>query len=212
MTDAPNGSKSTAARFGGAVVATGPEVLLVVDRFARSYDGPIQYKWGKFAESDNSWIAGRADDVFFLDPNDVPRLHLNLRWNSLQPILKSSARTGSQAALKNAYAATITQCVWTQMLMVAVATITLDRETGDGVAASGWRGQLAKMIAGELYPDKTVGEALQILHANLRSAETAPTLIGQLGSLAHDRSSVGPLLEKAAQWMREREKPDQTDL
>lgn len=190
--------KPDQAAFAGAVLGTGPGVRVTVDRFARAYKGPLTYKWEEFSKSTNTWVAERPDDVYFADLRDVPRLHLNLRWKSLQPILTNTAIAGYPAALKNAYAAALGQSVWAQMLAVSVSSIQHDEESDSYAPGDGWQGQILKRVVEDLYPDSASGDAYHDLFVAMRNPEEAATIISKLGSLAHDMSDAGVLLDRAA--------------
>lgn len=194
----------TQAGFARALLATGPAAEIVVNRSSRSISSDIAWRWEDFSKSSNTWLAQRPDDVFFLELGEPPRLSLNLRWKSLQPILTNEAASGIQAALCKTYAAVIGQAAWTEMLTVAAFSVRKDLEDDMYGVPDGWKGILARQVATALYPDQDEQSALGALHSAVREPSAAAVLISKLGSLAHDRSDAGKFLDSAARFIGQR--------
>jgi hypothetical protein len=191
-------SAEGAAEFAGAVIATGPTYDIIVDRDAKPYQGPVKYKWLNFAESTNPWIASRKNDVCYVDLGDVPVIYLNLRWKSLQPILQNEATTGMPAAMRNTYAAAIGQSGWIQLYLAAIGSIVYDEENDSYFAHPGWRLQLAKHVAEKLFPEASTAEAMRKLYEDFKDPERVPTIIAKVGSITHEQTDAGQLLDRAA--------------
>jgi hypothetical protein len=184
------------AAFGGALLADGPPVQLVLDRSARRFDGSMEYKWENFASSDNPWLKARKDDVFHVEPADVPILYLNLRWGFLKPILDFEGRTGEGAAMRDMAAAAIAQGAWTELFMMALASI---RDDGDEYSVGGeaWRRDLVRIVLNELYADQPESDRLRLAYEEWRDPSSVALIISKVGAVAQSRSTIGKLMEKA---------------
>jgi hypothetical protein len=185
------------ATFAGAILGEGAATELALDRSAHRFEGDFKYLWEHFDKSQNPWVAGRPNDVFYCSPQTTPLVHLNLNWLSLQPILDSKSIMGVNAALRFAYGAVIGQDVWTQLLIIAVFSI---RQVDEEWVVNGepWRGEYAKRVAEWLYPDDTEQERLKQLYEQSQDIGSVGSLVTQIGSLAHELSGAGKLLDRAA--------------
>ena len=195
--DSSAGEQTGFATFTGAILGEGTPVALVLERAPRLTDSDFSYKWEDFRHSTNPWIASRGDDVYYIDPQDVPRVHLNLRWASLQPILDTKAFVGMPAALKFTYSSAIAQAGWLQLLATAVASIR--EEDGEwNVLGSPWRADLVDRIGALKYPDESESDRRRLLHQHFSDFSEVGALMSQLGSYAHDLSKMGTHFERAA--------------
>ena len=190
------------AEFVGAVLAEGPGAELALDKSAPSPQGQFKYRYEKFASSENvDWLKQRPDDVFYVDPRSTPTVYLNLRWISLQTVLTNKAVTGVNAALRRAFGAVIGQDVWTQLLVISVGSIVEGEDQTVHVAGEPWRTDLAAKVGLALFPDEDPDERLRKLHSQFRDPAEIPVLVSKIGSIAHDLTNTGKLLDQAARYM-----------
>lgn len=185
------------ATYLGAILGTGPDVEILLDKTAPVPLGEFDYRYEVFAQSTVAEVAKRPDDVFFVDPRNRPRIHLNIRWPSLQTVLESKARTGVDAALRNAYAASIGQGTWTQLLVTAVGSI---REEDDEyhVVGSDWRTDLVARFGQQIYPDDDPEQRLKLLYERFTSPEDIGLLVAEISSFAQQLARTPKRLDDAA--------------
>jgi hypothetical protein len=185
------------ATYVGAILGTGPDVELILDKTAPIPLGEFDYKYEVFALSNASEVAKRPDDVFFVDPRNRPRIHLNIRWPSLQTVLESKGRTGVDAALRNAYAAAIGQDTWTQLLVTAVGSIRAEDDEYH-VVGSDWRSDLVARLGQQLYPDEDSEQRLKLLFERFTSPEDIGLLVAEIASFAQQLARTPKRLDDAA--------------
>lgn len=186
------------ATYIGAILGTGPEAELALDHLAPPPLGEFDYRYEVFAQSTNTKVAARPDDVFFLDLRQRPRVHLNIRWPSLQTILEAKARDGVNGALKRTFAAVIGQDIWTQVLITAVGSIRPGEGDEMNVAGGDWRSDIAARAGHELFPDETPNRRLQLLHERFNDADELGTLVAELASVAQKLAKTPKRLDDAS--------------
>jgi hypothetical protein len=184
--------------FSGAILAQGPSVQIIADKTARHFDGSIEWRWENFAESTNSWRAARKDDVFHLEPGEIPIMYLNLRWEHLKQTLEHEGRSGPAAAMRDMTAALIAQAGWTQLLATALASIQ-EEEDQFRVAGDAWRHDLVRLGLEEMYSELPAVERMKAACEDWQRPEMVGQLISKLGAIAQNRSRVGKLFSNAIQ-------------
>lgn len=182
--------------FAGAILGRGPSVQVIADKTARRFDGSIEWRWEKFADSESPWRAARKDDLFHLEPGEVPVMYLNLRWESLKQTLEHEGRTGPAAAMRDMTAAVIGQAGWTQLLSTALASI--KEEEGEYfVVSDAWRQDLVRLVLDEVYPDVPASDRLKMAYEDWNKADAVGELISKIGAIAQSRSRVGKFFHNA---------------
>ena len=184
------------ADFAGAIIGEGSSAQVIVDRSAKVYRSDFGYSWFDFAKKDHDWLKHRGSDVYYLEAGEAPHVYLNLGWPFLQPILDSADGAPEAVALRQCFGAMIRHGVWQQLLITAIASIR-ENEEGWTVLGEPWRADLAAQVGKALYPKDTEQGQLERLHAALTDVADVGQLLARIGSLTHDYSDAGKLLEKA---------------
>jgi hypothetical protein len=190
------------AHFEGAILADGDGIELAIDNSVSAPQGDFKYRYEKFSDSKHSdWLQSRSDDVFFVDARSTPQVYLNIRWQSLQTVLSNKAVTGVNAALRKAFGAVIGQDVWVQLLTTSVGSIVLDSDGSVHVVGDPWRSDLAAKVGQALFPEMDGDDRLRQLYATFRDPAEIGMLVSKIGSLAHDLTNTGKLLDQAAKYV-----------
>jgi hypothetical protein len=183
----------------GTMLATGETVAIYIDPPHRMIEGALEVRWDDFAQSGNDWRKTHPSDVFHLEPyGDAPVLYLNDGHVQMRQLLDNDSKRGADAALRDVTAALIAQTVWTQLAVIALASIDHDPESGNAeLPPGGWQRDLLLAFLPRMYPG--VADDLQARRAaaDLDSVDGISGLMARVGSAVQDLVRTSKHVESA---------------
>lgn len=186
------------AEIPGAVLGESARLRLLIDRWARPYNGPLLWKWIHFSESGDSWLATRTQDLFFVDATDAPTVFLNLDIPEFQVVLDSKARQGPAALLRDTVAIGIACAAWQQLILTSLLYPKLDEESGGYEIGNDWRGAVARFAAEQLFPGKDDSQAISEFRSAFGDEDQRPLLLARVTAAAQHAARSGREFERCA--------------
>ena len=167
------------ARSPGALLAQGPALTVRFDEREKPLGETLDVKFVPFAETPA--LEARAEELYAIDFDaSPPRILLNSSVPDFKMIMKSRARRGRDARVRNALFSSIAAQVWTSLASVSLADLrgALWDESGidpdpqsvalviDEIPA--WEASVLRFLAPKMYPSVT-GTPLEAMAADLIS-------------------------------------------
>jgi hypothetical protein len=170
-----DGSDPEYAHHRGARLAWGAPVDIRLEPTPPREGDYLDMEFENFEESGNALRRRNRNLLFALDlERDPPKLWLNNGITRFEMIMKSRARRGIPARIRNATYDTICVQVWTSLISMSTttlaATVAADPDAEDALEQlSEWQQRVINFWAPRLFPESTREEAVdQFVHAASR--------------------------------------------
>lgn len=186
------------AAFRGAIVGESGSVALLVDSWARPYNGPIRWKWTRFSEEENKWLKSRALDLIFIDASDTPTVFLNLEIEDFQVVLLSKERVGPTALLRDAVATGIAALAWQQLVLTCMMYPSFDEETERYQLGADWRSSVIRAATPVLYPSMETDQAIAAFREAMDDPDQRALALARVTAAAQHLAASGREFARAA--------------
>jgi hypothetical protein len=167
-----------------ALLATGQPTSISIDNVERSPGGPISIKWRDFADGRHPWLEKYKQTMYYFEYDEAkPTLWLNSRHRNLRALLFERTEDTVDSGMRRLLSGWFAEVVWLQLFQAAVASLTPESEGGGMEVPDGWRGDVLKKFAINMFPEQTTREALSSLAEARASSDQFGVLMGKASSV-----------------------------